>query len=48
MELSILDTIIAIVILAIIPLGLLGVLANTVGADSRDMQDTSRAATPWI
>ncbi len=37
MDLSILDTLIAILILAILPLGLLGVLANTVGADSRDL-----------
>ena len=47
MELSILDTLIAILILAIIPLGLLGVLATTVGTDSRELQDTNGSAAPW-
>jgi len=47
MDLSIVDTLIAIMILAILPLVLLGLLANTAGTDSREWQETTRSMAPW-
>ena len=47
MDLSIVDTLAAILILAILPLALLGLFANRAGTDSRDWQETARSMTPW-
>ena len=47
MDISILHNIASLLVVAVIPLGILGALASIAGTDSRDMQHTSSTPTPW-
>ena len=47
MDTSTFHVIIPILALVVIPLAILGALANIPGTDSRDMQHTVKTPTPW-
>jgi multidrug efflux pump subunit AcrB len=46
MDTSTFHVIIPILVLVVTPLAILGALANILGTDSRDMQDTVKTRTP--